>query len=178
VLLRAGRRKELSVGFAMTTNNRMEMLAAIVGLEALNEPCQVTLYSDSRYLVDAMTKGWAYRWQQNNWWRNKREQALNPDLWERLLALCEIHQVEFVWTKGHAGDRENERCDWLAVRAANRKDLPPDDGFDPDAERGPIRITQEGHYEYYFYCPNCETMYMVEDAKRKYEDKDPRQLSF
>jgi ribonuclease HI len=130
VIIHAGRRKELSGGFRLTTNNRMEIYAAIKGLEALNEPCQVTLYSDSEYLVNAMTRGWVLRWKANHWKRNKREKALNVDLWERLLALCEHHQVEFVWVKGHAGLRENERCDRLSMEALKQKNLPIDDGYE------------------------------------------------
>ena len=107
-------RKELSGGFRRTTNNRMEILAAIAGLEALKEPCNVTLYSDSQYLVHAIEKGWARRWQANGWMRNRKEKAVNPDLWERLLELCKIHTVRFEWLRGHAGHSENERCDELA----------------------------------------------------------------
>jgi len=117
VLLHKSHRKELSGGDPATTNNRMEMLAAIIALEALKETCEVALYSDSKYLVDAIQKGWAVRWQQNNWMRNKKDPALNPDLWERLLLLLEKHKVNFHWVKGHAGNVENERCDELA-RAA------------------------------------------------------------
>jgi len=117
VLLHNSNRKELSGGEAVTTNNRMEMLAAIVALEALKQPCTVDLYSDSKYLVDAIQKNWAIRWRSNNWMRNKKDPALNPDLWERLLQLLTEHQVNFHWVKGHAGNPENERCDALA-RAA------------------------------------------------------------
>lgn len=129
VLLYGDRRQELSGGYRRTTNNRMEMMAAIAGLEALNQPCQVTLYSDSKYLVDAVTKGWAVRWQANGWMRNKKDKAVNPDLWQRLLELCQRHQVDFRWVKGHAGIPENERCDRLAVAAARQRQLPPDDGY-------------------------------------------------
>lgn len=110
-----GIEKELSGGASETTNNRMELLAAITGLEALKERCRVTLYSDSKYLTDAVALGWAEKWRANNWMRTKREKALNEDLWERLLSLLEKHEVEFVWVKGHAGHPENERCDRLAV---------------------------------------------------------------
>jgi ribonuclease HI len=130
VLIFGSRRKELSGGFRLTTNNRMELYAAIQGLEALNKPCQVTLYSDSEYLVNAMTKGWAVRWKKHGWMRNSKEEALNPDLWERLLALCEVHQVSFVWLRGHAGTPENERCDQLSARARLRKGLPVDEGYE------------------------------------------------
>jgi ribonuclease HI len=129
VMRHDGRSQELSGGFRETTNNRMEVLAAIVGLEALNQPCSVTLYSDSQYLVNAMEKGWARRWQANGWKRNKKERALNPDLWERLLRLCDSHDVEFRWVRGHSGHRENERCDRLAVQAAHQPGLPADDGY-------------------------------------------------
>ena len=114
VLLHKSYRKELSGGEPQTTNNRMEILGAIVGLEALKEPCEVALYSDSKYLVDAIQQGWALRWQKNNWMRNKKDPALNPDLWERLLQLLGKHTVRFHWVKGHAGNPENERCDELA----------------------------------------------------------------
>lgn len=110
-----GAEKELSGGAADTTNNRMELTAAIVGLEALKERCRVTLYSDSKYLIDAVNCGWVTRWRENGWMRTKKEKAQNPDLWERLLELLDKHDVELVWVKGHAGHPENERCDRLAV---------------------------------------------------------------
>ncbi len=130
VIIFEGRRNELSGGFRQTTNNRMEIYAAIKGLEMLNEPCQIRLYSDSEYLVNAMTQGWVLRWKANHWKRNKREKALNVDLWERLLALCERHRVEFVWVKGHAGLRENERADRLSMEALKRQNLPIDEGYE------------------------------------------------
>jgi ribonuclease HI len=122
--------KELSGGFRLTTNNRMEILAAIVGLEALKEPCQVTVTSDSQYLVNAIEKKWAERWQANGWRRNKSEKAINPDLWERLLELCKIHQVKFKWIRGHAGHAENERCDELAQAAARGSNLATDEVYE------------------------------------------------
>ena len=121
-----GVERELSGGFRLTTNNRMELTAAIVALEALKERCRVTLYTDSRYIVDAVNKGWAARWKRNGWMRNKKEEALNPDLWERLLALLGKHLVTIEWTRGHAGDPLNERCDTLAVEASKADDLPED----------------------------------------------------
>ena len=96
----------------------MELLGAISGLRALKEPCSVTLYSDSQYMINGMTKGWALKWRANGWMRNKTEKALNPELWDELLTLCDYHQVQFVWIRGHAGHPENERCDRLAVAAA------------------------------------------------------------
>ncbi|NMG57014.1 ribonuclease HI [Geitlerinema sp. P-1104] len=130
VLIYRDFRKELSGGFRRTTNNRMEMMAAIVGLKLLKQACQVTLYSDSKYIVDAMRQGWAKRWKAKGWWRNKKERAKNPDLWEELLQLSDFHQVEFVWVKGHAGNKENECCDRLAVAASKQSDLPADDVFE------------------------------------------------
>ncbi len=129
ILLYQGHRKELLGGYLRTTNNRMEIMAAIVGLEALKKKCEVTLYSDSEYLVKAMSRGWAQRWREKGWRRNKREKALNPDLWERLLQLCEYHEVKFNWVKGHAGTTENTRCDELAIQAAQQSNLPVDEGY-------------------------------------------------
>lgn len=123
-------RRELSAGFRLTTNNRMEILAAIIGLEALKEPCQVRIYSDSQYLVNAIEKGWARRWQANGWKRNAKEKAVNPDLWERLLKLCKVHKVKFEWVRGHAGHAENERCDELATSAATASNLPADEIYE------------------------------------------------
>ena len=131
ILDHEGKRKELSGGLAPTTNNRMELLAVIIGLEALNRPCDVTLYSDSRYVVDAVSKGWAVRWRSNGWMRNKREAAVNPDLWERLLNLLERHNAEFRWVRGHSGDPDNERCDALATTAAREANLARDPGYPP-----------------------------------------------
>ncbi|MDR1727133.1 MAG: ribonuclease HI [Acidobacteriota bacterium] len=130
ILQYGGNRRELSAGFRRTTNNRMEILAAIAGLEALKEPCQVLVYSDSQYLVNAMSKGWARKWRANGWKRNRTEKAVNPDLWERLLALCEIHKVSFEWVRGHAGHAENERCDELATTAATAGSLPADENYE------------------------------------------------
>ena len=107
--------KELSGGEKQTTNNRMELTAVITALEALKEPCEVELYSDSKYIIDAVQKGWAKSWQAKGWVKSDKKPALNPDLWERLLALLDKHKVEFIWVKGHAGHPENERCDRLAV---------------------------------------------------------------
>ena len=119
-------RQELSGGFQHTTNNRMEMMAVIAGLEALEEASEVTLYSDSQYIVNSINKGWVYRWRDNNWMRNKKDPALNVDLWKRILSLCGTHTVTFQWVRGHSGHPENERCDQLAVAALKRDDLPFD----------------------------------------------------
>ncbi|MBQ8966240.1 ribonuclease HI [Ruminococcus sp.] len=107
--------KELYGGDPKTTNNRMEMMAVIKGLKALKEPCEVTLYSDSQYVINAITKGWAVGWKKRGWVKADKKPALNSDLWEIILQLLEVHKVSFVWVKGHAGHPENERCDHLAV---------------------------------------------------------------
>jgi ribonuclease HI len=131
VLLYEEKRKELSGGFRHTTNNRMELTACIEGLKALKFPCQVRLYSDSQYVVNGIKKGWAKRWRQNGWMRNRLDPAENADLWEQLLDLCERHQVEFNWVKGHDGNPGNERCDQLATQAATGKtNLLPDTAFE------------------------------------------------
>lgn len=115
VLRYNGHEKELSGGEKNTTNNRMELTAAIKGLSALKEPCKVRLVTDSKYLADGITKGWAKSWRENNWRKADKKKALNPDLWEELLNLIETHDVTIDWVKGHAGHPENERCDKLAV---------------------------------------------------------------
>ncbi len=120
-ILRYGKvEKELSGGEANTTNNRMEMTAVITALSALKEPCEVELCSDSKYIIDAVEKGWAKSWQVKGWVKADKKPALNADLWEQLLGLLEKHEVRFVWVKGHNGHPENERCDELAV-AESRK---------------------------------------------------------
>ena len=116
VVLRFGsHEKELSGGERETTNNRMELTAAIEGLSALKEPCDVRLVTDSKYVADGITKGWAESWQKNGWRKADKKPALNPDLWEKLLMLIKKHNVKIEWVKGHAGHPENERCDKLAV---------------------------------------------------------------
>lgn len=115
VLRYHGTEKELSGGEPDTTNNRMELTAVIEALSALKEPCAVTLTSDSKYVIDAVTKGWVYSWQKNGWRKADKKPALNVDLWEKLLPLLDKHRVTFVWVKGHDGHPENERCDRLAV---------------------------------------------------------------
>ncbi len=119
VLVYRGVEKELSGGEPMTTNNRMELSAVIAALSALREPCEITLTSDSKYVVDAVTKGWAKSWQSRGWVKPDKSPALNPDLWEKLLRLLDYHDVTFVWVKGHAGHPYNERCDKLATDFAD-----------------------------------------------------------
>lgn len=120
ILMYGEHRRELSGGEPSTTNNRMELTAIISALSALKEPCTVELYSDSRYVLDALEKGWAARWRRNGWKRNKSDAALNPDLWEALLNLVEVHDVRCHWVRGHADNPYNNRCDQLAV-AESRK---------------------------------------------------------
>jgi ribonuclease HI len=114
---------ELFDGYRLTTNNRMELMACIAALEALKKPADIVLYSDSSYVVNGISKGWARKWRSQNWMRTKSEAAENADLWSRLLELCDVHRVQFVWVKGHAGHPENERCDQLATGAADGTDL-------------------------------------------------------
>ena len=130
VLLSGDHRMELSGGYRRTTNNRMELLAVIQGLAALKERCRVRVHSDSKYVVDALAKEWAVKWRKNGWMRNKQDAAINPDLWERLLDLCEGHDMSYRWGKGHSGNRENERCDRLATQAAAQPNLPPDEPYE------------------------------------------------
>lgn len=208
ILIYCDTRKEISGGFNHTTNNRMEMYAAIKGLEMLKEACKVTLYSDSKYLVNSMAKGRVKLWRDNNWQlrKHKQKEIANIDLWTRLLALCDIHEVEFNWVKGHDGNPLNERCDILSTIAWEQKDLPADEGYKKsnaikvnhdnqpykNYSASDVKITYEGQpcrkcstpvvkkftrknrdksrrkywFEYYFHCPNCQTMYMTDEAKR------------
>jgi len=129
VMLWGEKRKELSGGFRNTTNNRMELLAVIEALAALNQPCKVKVYSDSNYVVKAMNEGWVQNWRRNGWGNSQNKPTPNVDLWKRLLSLCDTHEVEFIWVKGHSGIAENERCDELAVAAAKAPNLPIDVGY-------------------------------------------------
>ncbi len=189
VVLKFGsHRKELSGAFKETTNNRMELFAAIVGLRALNRRCRVRLTTDSEYLANSVTEGWAERWRQNGWWRTVNQRAANHDLWALLLDLLEKHEVTVMWTRGHAGHPENERCDWLATQAIDRSDATIDEGYEQSKSPGPTSIP-EGHpcfkcrtpvvkripktkkanptfrYDWYLYCPACATSYMVEAGR-------------
>ncbi len=205
-------RKEFSEGYFMTTNNRMELLGVIIGLEKLKTESEVTVYTDSKYVINGIEKGWAKRWQENNWKRNKKEKAVNPDLWEKLLKQVEKHKVTFCWIKGHNGHSENERCDELATLALKSNNLKEDKGYTLDEEiRNEIaekknnnkpRVQKEGdlcrkcdipvikrfppktkikegqkyYYEYYLYCSQCQSMYMVEDGKRLVEENKKKTL--
>jgi ribonuclease HI len=192
VLVHPKKRAEISGGFRQTTNNRMEIYAAIAGLELLKQPCQVTLYSDSQYVVKGMME-WVAGWKKKGWWRTKTERPENVDLWQRLDALCQTHQVEFRWLKGHAGHAENERCDRLAEAALRQPNLPVDDGYEnkpvtegvrPDMQEGepcnkcstPVikqtsRKKPKGEYYsgFYLWCPNCKATFTGEGARRLVE---------
>ena len=124
-----GKTKEISQGYESTTNNRMELMAAITGLKALKEPCKVTLYSDSKYLIDSVNKNWIASWQKNGWKNSKKEPVKNRELFEELTELLNTHEVELVWVKGHDGHPENERCDTLATTAAKGSNLIIDTGY-------------------------------------------------
>jgi ribonuclease HI len=140
LILRHGeKQREMSGGFRRTTNNRMELMACITGLQTLRYPCKVTLYSDSSYVVNGITKGWAKRWKSKGWMRTPTDAAVNPDLWGTLLDLCDTHDVTFEWVRGHAGHEENERCDRLSVAAASGKDLPPDVEYERLTEQQQVR---------------------------------------
>ena len=118
--------KEISEGYRLTTNNRMELLAVIIGLEALKEPNQnVLIISDSKYVIDSVVKGWVFNWEKNKFLKKK-----NPDLWKRLLKIYRKHKVELAWVKGHSGHEKNERCDYLAVSASNTSNLNIDKGYE------------------------------------------------
>lgn len=121
--------KEISQGYVKTTNNRMELMAVIAGLEALNRACDIEIYSDSQYVVNAFNQHWIEGWIKKNWKRGKNEPVKNVDLWKRLLAAKEPHKVTFIWVKGHDGHPQNERCDMLATTAADGRDLIIDEGL-------------------------------------------------
>ena len=122
--------KELSKGYKKTTNNRMELMAVIAALEALNRPCSIELYSDSKYVVDAFNQNWIGGWLKKGWKRGKNEPVKNVDLWKRLLKAKEPHKVQFIWVKGHDGHPQNERCDTLATSAADGDNLMEDTGLE------------------------------------------------
>ncbi|MDR0415353.1 MAG: ribonuclease HI [Prevotellaceae bacterium] len=133
ILISGVHRKELSQGYALTTNNRMELMAAVAGLEALKiDGCEVTIYSDSKYLVDAVEKGWVFAWAATSDFKGKK----NPDLWLRFLRVYRRHTVRIVWIKGHADNPHNERCDRLAVAASKKEKLLVDSGYVLDCELG------------------------------------------
>jgi ribonuclease HI len=195
ILIRDGERKELSQGYRLTTNNRMEILAVLEALRSLGEPSQVTVYTDSKYVADSMNKGWVEAWQESDWVRKGGKRVPNADLWRALLRLTEEHEVDFKWVRAHTGIPDNERADALSYAAIEQEDLIEDTGYLHELEMeklAPSKITQAGqpcrkcgtpvvrktprrknrsgqayYYAYYLYCPGCQTTYMVEDAKRE-----------
>lgn len=120
ILIYNGKEKVVSGGERNTTNNRMELMAVISSLKCLKEACEVDLYSDSQYICNALTLGWAKKWKENNWMRNRKDKALNPELWDVLLSLCDYHKVTPIWVRGHAGNIYNERCDKIAVSESQK----------------------------------------------------------
>jgi ribonuclease HI len=193
VLVHPIKRAQTSGGFRRTTNNRMEIHAAIAGLELLKKPCRVTIFSDSQYLVKAMSEGWVANWKRKHWWRSRTERPENVDLWQRLDALCGKYQVQFRWIRGHAGHVENELCDQLAVQALRQPNLPVDIGYEnkpqieglrPEMQEGepcpkcetPVikrigksKPNRDFYYEFHLWCPKCEIAYQVEYARRNIE---------
>jgi ribonuclease HI len=199
VIFEKGERRELSQGYRLTTNNRMEILAVVTGLEDLEDPSEVRVFSDSKYVVDAMTKGWARNWEASDWVRKGGKRVPNADLWQRLLPLVEKHKISFEWVKGHAGDTYNERADRLSYAAIESSNLLEDEGYLRQMELeelSPSKITEAGqpcrkcgtpvvrkvpkrkpkpdqayYYEYYLQCPECGTTYIVDAAKRSIDQK-------
>ena len=194
--------KEFSQGFEISTNNRMELMGVIVGLEQIKKPSNVTVYSDSKYVIEPIELGWFLRWEENNWMRSKKDKIANSDLWKRLGMMLKKHNVVFEWIKGHNGHPENERCDFLAVEACNSLPKIVDEGYNPNECLHYI-VKKEGdlcyhcsipvvkfekyrnkkpkgtyYFEWYLKCPNCKAVYMVEEAKRlSSEWKDTNQSS-
>lgn len=200
VVLRFGHhRKEMAGAFKETTNNRMELMAAIVALQALKRRCRVTLTTDSKYLANPINKGWAKRWLENGWWRSENQRAANHDLWSLLLDLLAKHDVTFVWTRGHSGHAENECCDRLARLAVGAAGAEIDSGYEQAKTAGAMSIP-EGHpcfkcrtpivkrspkpgksstariYHWYLFCPGCSAMYMVDAGKRLPSSTSPSPL--
>jgi ribonuclease HI len=130
VIKQDGKTTELSQGYVLTTNNRMELMAVIEGMRTLKQKSQVRLYTDSKYISDAIQLGWADIWRAKGWRKTGKGKILNPDLWQQLMGLLDDHKVTVIWVKGHAGHLENERCDRLAVAAANGRKLLPDHGYE------------------------------------------------
>jgi ribonuclease HI len=171
-----GIRKEFSKGYKHTTNNRMELRGVIAGLEKLKTTSVVHIYTDSKYVINGIEKGWALKWKSKNWYRNQTEKAINVDLWSRLLDLVAKHEVTFTWVKGHNGHPENERCDQLASSALESEDLFEDEGFEAAETQSPSKpnepqtkiqkskrkITKEGDL-----CRHCETPVNLKVPTRK-----------
>ena len=146
ILSYKGIRKEFFKGYKLTTNNRMELMGVIFGLEQLKTKSNVQVYTDSKYVIDGITKGWAKKWKDNNWQRTKDAKAMNYDLWDKLLYLISEHNVEFNWVKGHSGHIENERCDTLANKGINSNNLLEDVGYEPNHE-GKIHTETDNNFQ-------------------------------
>ncbi|SFC94223.1 ribonuclease HI [Flexibacter flexilis DSM 6793] len=170
-------KKEFSQGYLLTTNNRMELMGVIFALERLKKPSIVNVYTDSQYVVNGIEKGWAEKWKSNNWYRKRNAKAINYDLWDKLLNLISNNQkVTFNWVKGHAGHKENERCDELANWALNSKNLLEDVGYESEKEEVyiPTHSEQEKHQNRKRKvlnegdnCRKCNTQVIKKDTKRK-----------
>lgn len=200
ILLLNGERVELSEGYELTTNNRMEIMAVIKALEALVGDYEVTLYTDSRYVVDSIQQGWVHEWKELGWRRKGGKRVPNADLWTRLLGLLEEREVKFEWVRGHAGNTLNERADALSYQAIEAEDKHTDQGYLDQKmleEVMPSKITEEGqpcrkcgtpvirrkpkaspkpgqqsYFEYYLFCPQCETRYFIEEARVEIDQGD------
>ena len=202
ILSYKGRKKEFYNGYKLTTNNRMELMGVIFGLERLKTKSKVQVYTDSKYVINGVTKGWAENWERNNWIRKKGNLVINKDLWERLLDVLDKHEVTFNWLKGHTGHLENERCDFLADKGIHSENKIEDEGYLEYLENIEYyqeqKIEKEGdlcrkcntevvikrpknrkikpfqnyYYEYYLHCPKCKTMYMVAEAKRNVQSNN------
>lgn len=194
VLLLDGERREISQGYQLTTNNRMELKAVIEALRTVEDPSEITVYTDSRYIADSFNQGWVERWEETGWIRKGGKRVPNADLWRELLDLTKLHQVDIKWVRGHAGNPHNERADALSYEAIEAGVLLEDEGYLEQLaleERFPSKITEEGqpcrkcgtpvvrkvpnrkyrpgqayYYAYYLFCPECQTTYMVDGAKR------------
>jgi ribonuclease HI len=195
ILIKNSDRKEIAQGYRLTTNNRMEIMAVLEALKSLEKPSEVTVYTDSKYVADSINQGWVQTWRESDWVRKGGKRVPNADLWRALLQLIEMHDVEFKWVRGHAGVPGNERADALSYAAIDRMNPIEDEGYLQELELeqlAPSKITKAGqpcrkcgtpvvrktpkrkrrsnqayYYEYYLYCPECQTTYMVEDAKRE-----------
>lgn len=175
ILSYKGRRKEFFQGYKLTTNNRMELMGVIFGLQQLKTKSNVQVYTDSQYVINGINKGWANKWKKNNWYRTKTHKAINPDLWESLLNEISKHNVQFNWVKGHAGHLENERCDALATYAMNSKELIEDTGYEPPEiskkentiiiseipKKSKIKIQNEGDL-----CRNCGVAVIIKTPSK------------
>lgn len=176
ILSYKGKQKEFFQGYELTTNNRMELMGVIFGLERLKTKSNVQVFTDSKYVIDGITKGWAEKWKKNGWMRSKNDPAVNSDLWDKLLNVMSKHNVEFNWVKGHSGHTENDRCDALANEGINSKKLIEDAGYEPKEtdnqqspptnksypKKGKVKIENEGDE-----CRKCGDLVIKKTPKKK-----------